>query len=65
MPSQLARKKSLLLTCQIFGLLVNALAADEKYRVPNREFLMIPIQMQLLRKEKKFSEFFAAFFNLD
>ena len=33
--SQLIWKKPLLLTCQILGLLVNILAADEKYPVPN------------------------------
>ena len=59
--SQLSRKKSLLLTCQIFGLLVNILAADEKYPVLNRENLTIPIQMQLSQKQKIFSQFFAAF----
>ena len=54
-------KKSLLLTCQILGLLVNTLAADEKYPVLNRDNLTIPIQMQLSQKQKTFSEFFAAF----
>ena len=52
---------SLLLTCKILGLLYNTLAADEKYPVLNRENLTIPIQMQLSRKQKNFSEFFAAF----
>ena len=54
-------KESLLLTWQILGLLVNTLAADEKYPVLNRDNLTIPIQMQLSEKQKKFSEFFAAF----
>ena len=61
LPSQLSWKKSLLLTCQILGLLVNTLAADEKYPVLNRENLTIPIQMQLSQKQKIFSQFFAAF----
>ena len=61
LPSQLSWKKSLLLTCQILGLLVNTLAADEKYPVLNRDNLTIPIQMQLSQKQKTFSEFFAAF----
>ena len=52
---------SLLLTCQILGLLVNTLADDEMYPVPNRDNLTIQIQMQLPEKEKKFSQFFAAF----
>ena len=54
-------KKSLLLICQILGLLVNTLAADENYPLHNREYLTIPIQMQLSQKQKTFSEFFAAF----
>ena len=37
LPSQLCSKKSLLLTCEILGLLVNALAGDEKYPVLNRD----------------------------
>ena len=47
LPSQLSWKKSLLLTWEIFGLLVNTLAADEKYPVLNRNNLTTPIQMQL------------------
>ena len=62
LPSQLSWKKSLLLTCQILGLLVNTLAADEKYPVLNRDNLTIPIQMLLSQKRKIFSEFLAAFF---
>ena len=59
--SRLSWKKSLLLTCQILGLLVNKLAADETYPVPNRDNLKIPIQMQLSRKRKTFSRFYATF----
>ena len=51
---------SLLLTCQILGLLVNTLADDEMYPVTNRDNLKIQIQMQLPEKEKSFSQFFAA-----
>ena len=54
-------KKSLLLTCQILGLLVNTLAADEKYPVLNRDNLTIPIQIQLSQKQKTFSQFLCAF----
>ena len=61
LPSPLSRKKLLLLTWKIFGLLVNTLAANEKYPVLNREYLTIPIQMELSQKQKTFSEFFAAF----
>ena len=61
LPRKLSWKKSLLLTCQILGLLVNTLAADEKYPVLNRDNLTIPIDMQLSEKQKTFSHFFAAF----
>ena len=60
-PSQSSWKKSLFLTCQILGLLVHTLAADERYPVLHRDNLTIPIQMQLTQKQKKFSQFFTAF----
>ena len=60
LPSQLTWKKSFLLTCKISGLLLNTLAADEKYLVRNRDNLTIPIQMQLSEKQKGLSRFFAA-----
>ena len=50
-------KKSLLLTCQILGLLVNTLATDEKYPVLNRDNLTIPIEMQLSEKQNTFYQF--------
>ena len=49
------------MTCQILGLLVNTLAADEKYPLLNRDNLTIPIQMQLSKKQETFSDFYAAF----
>ena len=49
---QLSWKKSLLFTLKILGLLVNTLAADWKFRVPNRDNLTIPIQMQFSQKHK-------------
>ena len=61
MSSQLSWKKSPLLTCQILGLLVSTLPADQKYPILNRDNLTIPIQMQLSQKEKTFSEIFARF----
>ena len=61
LPSQLSWKKSLLLTCQIFGLLVNTLTADKKYPVLNRGNFTIPILMQLSQKQKNFCQFFGAF----
>ena len=50
-----------LLTCQVLRLLVNTLAADEKYPLLNRDNLTIPIQMQLSKKQETFSDFYAAF----
>ena len=58
---KLCSKKSLLLTCQILGLLVNTLAADQKYPVVNRDNLTIPIQMQLSQQQKTFSKIFSGF----
>ena len=52
--SQLSWKKSLLLTCQILGLLANTLAVNEKYPVLNRDTLTISIQVQLSEKVKLF-----------
>ena len=45
----------------MLGLIVKALAANEKYPLLKRDNLTIPIQMQLSQKQKTFSEFFAAF----
>ena len=61
LPSQFSWKKSRFLTCQILGLLVKTLAADEKYPLLKRDNLTIPIHMQLSLIEKTFSPFFAAF----
>ena len=58
---KLHSEKFPLLTCQILGLLVSILAADEKYPNLNRDNLTIPIQIQLPQKQKKNSQFFAAF----
>ena len=43
--TKLYSRKSLLYTCPILGLLVNTLAANEKYLFPNKDNLTIPIQM--------------------
>ena len=61
--SQLSWKKSLFLTCQILGLLVNTLAADEKYPLLNTDNLKIAIQLQLSRKQKTFSRIYAVLLN--
>ena len=52
---------SLLLTYKILGLIVNTLAAHEKYPVLNRENLTILIQMHLSQNQNNFFDFFAAF----
>ena len=61
LPSQLSRKKSLLLACEILGLLVNTMEAHVRYPVLNKENLTISIQMQLLQKQTTFSPFWAGF----
>ena len=58
--SQLSWKNPLLLTCQIFWLLVNTFPTDEKYPLLKRDNLTIPIKVQLSQKQKTFSEFFIA-----
>ena len=63
--SQLSLKTSLLLTCQIFRLLVTTLAANEKYPVLNRDNLTIPFQIQLSRNTKSFVIILLHLWNLD
>ena len=58
---QLTSKKSLLVICKISRLFPNTLSGDGKYSLFNRDNLTQPIQMQLSRKQKTFSEFFCAF----
>ena len=58
---QLSYKKSVLVICKISRLFINTLSADGNNSLFNRDKLMQPIEMQLSRKEKTFSEFFAAF----
>ena len=59
--NEMCSKKFLLLTWQILGLLVNTLAADEKYPLLKRDNLTIPIQMHLSQKQNHFPQFFAPF----
>ena len=40
---------------------VNKLSADGKYPVQDCENLLLPIEMQLSKKEKSFSQFFVPF----
>ena len=58
---QLTCKKSLLVIWKISRLFPNTLSGDGKYSLFNRDNLTQPIQMQLSRKQKTFSEFFSAF----
>ena len=55
---QLSYKKSLLVISKISRLFLNTLSADGKYSLLNRDNLKQPIQMQLSRKRKTFSDFF-------
>ena len=59
--TQLTCKKSVLVTCKISRLFPNTLSADGKYSLLNRDNLTQPIQMQVSRKQKSFSDFFPAF----
>ena len=61
LPRKWSWKKSLLLTCKIFWLLVNTLTGDEKYPVLHRVNSRMPNQKQLSQKPNTFSQFFAAF----
>ena len=54
-------ENSLLVTCKVLGLLVNTLAADQKYPFLNRGNLMIPIHMQISMKQRTFPQFLTAF----
>ena len=49
------------MTYKISRLFFNTLSADGKYSLLNGDNLTQPIQMQVSRKEKPFSEFFSAF----
>ena len=58
---QLTCKKCLLVTFKISRLFPNTLSAYGKYSLLNTDNLTQSIQMQVSRKEKHFSDFFAAF----
>ena len=58
---ELTCKKSLFVICIIWRHLPNTLSSDGKYSLLNRDNLTQPIQMQVSRKEKTFSEFFSPF----
>ena len=46
---------------EILGVFVNTLTADDKYFLRNRKNLPQPIQQQLSKKQKFFSQFSAAY----
>ena len=62
--SQLSWKKSPFLTCKILGLILNTLAADDRYPVLNKDNLTIPTQIQLSRKQQTFHNFWLHFWFL-
>ena len=52
---------SLLVICEILAVVVSTMTINKKHPLRNRENLRLPIQMQLSRKQKSFSQFFVAF----
>ena len=52
----------ILAICKILGLFVDTLTADDNYSLLNNDNLAQPIQIQLSKKQKYFSQFFSAFF---
>ena len=52
---------SLLVICGILGVHVNTLTVNDKYFLCNSENFLQPIQMQLSKKQKTCSSFFASF----
>ena len=47
--------------CKILGLFVNALTADDKYSLVNRDNLTQPIQILLSQKQQTLSHFLSGF----
>ena len=65
LPRKLSWKISFFLTGEILDLVLNTLAADQKYLVLHSDNLTILIQMELSQKQKTFSQFFLHFWNVD
>ena len=61
MGRQLNCKNSLLVIWKILRPFVNILNSVDKYSLPNREYLMQPIQIKLSQKQKTFPRLFSAF----
>ena len=55
---------SVLVISENLGLFVNNLNADDKYFLPNGESLPQSIQMRLSKKQKNFSRFFCAIYEI-
>ena len=58
---QVSWEKFLLVITKFLRLVVNTMTGDQKYSLLNRNNLVEPIHMQLLQKQKIFSEFFFFF----
>ena len=58
---QFSLKKSLLVIWKCFRLFVNTMSAVVKCSLPNRDYLIQPIHLQLSQKLKSFSRFFHGF----
>ena len=56
--AKLILKISLLVVCEILGVFVDTLTADDKYNLGNCDNLQLPITVQLSKKLKTFSQFF-------
>ena len=54
-------KMSPRLFCEILGVFLNKLTADPKYPLEDWENMKLPMQMQLSKKRKTFSELFVSF----
>ena len=59
--AKLILKISLLVICEILGVFVNTLTADDKYNLGNCANLQLPITVQLSKKLKAFSQFFVPY----
>ena len=59
------RKKSLLMKCAILGGFANTLTVDDPYSLLYCDKLRQPIQMQLFKKRKTFSQFLLHFWDSD
>ena len=55
-------KKIVLVRYEILRLLVKKMTADYEYSGSNRKNLLLPIQMELSKKTKRFCSIFIAFF---